>query len=170
MSAEDFTFSCCDRAKINKCDFDLRRLSLTYKYADAMTELRLPRIYNIKIKNDRIYLTLSDSRSDCAQIWAKWTQDGRSCYKIIVYVKVGCPAGDSSNRLCYDMSLILQSIATAEMCLLQKCPELAETKISINFLSKNSHYNRVEKWKTLGYWSCAPICPSEPPVVVLKPI
>lgn len=167
MSAENFVFSCCDRNKINVCDFDLNRLTLTYDHASDMTELNLPRIYNIQIKHDRVYVRLSKTKKDDAVIWAKWTQCDRGEYKIIVYVKVGCPAGDSSNRLCYDMNTILQAIAAAEMCLLEKCPELARTKISVNFRSKDPHYNRVEKWKTLGYWSC---CDQTISSLTLKPV
>jgi len=55
--------------------------------------------------------------------------------------------------------VVLEGIAFAETALLNKYPELGESRIIVHFKSLDEKYDRVEYWHRLKYWAPEKTCP-----------
>lgn len=159
---------CPDKDRTNQDRLDPLLFPITYGSNQIITELSLPRRYT-SIHNDQlktIYLSIDHKYNKAmleseeavkvqSQVIGRWEKkDGK--YRILLTVIVSSPENPQAEIrnfiFCKELGPVLEGIALAESALLKLKPRLSKTKIYIKFKSIDPSYQRVEYWKTLGYW------------------
>lgn len=163
---------CTDKQRVNNHRLDLASLSLTYGNVDMFSEVSLPRRYTSTHTDvppfiftamghnyDKCLLNDPDVKKGQDQVVGEWIKEGNK-YEIRFTVLVSTPENPNAKarneEFCNYLSIVLESIGLLEFHLLAAHPELAATRIYVNFKSIDPAYDRVEYWHRLGHWVPAP--------------
>lgn len=154
---------CSDFERSNQHRLRSVSFSITYESESINERFSLPRRYTCVHNNgnmslsvgrnyDRKMLSSPDDQTGIIGKWIKKSQQYEIHLKVLVSTNDYPDVISRNKTICKDLGIVLEGIAFAETALLEKYPDLGNSRVLVHFCSIDEDYDRVENWHRLKYY------------------